>query len=683
MATLKDSFGNLPISTKLNIAQSVALIVLFIVAITSLTKWTTENSVKNQTETIQQASRQTLSMIKVFNDTLEAHAVRMGNALKKSLPTNYTLDKTQHIDVAGTQTPVLKAGNTVLNLNFTDLDHFSALNGSVGTIFVRDGNDFIRISTSLKMENGERAIGTKLSNEHPAYAALLANKTFTGKAILFGRHYMTNYLPVQDASGTVIGAIFSGHDFTKEMDTLRQSILETKFGKNGYMFVIDAAGKDMGTFLIHPALEGKNVYDAKDAKGFAYIRAMLEQKDGVLSYWFVNTATGEADARKKITVFNLIPQWNWLIASCLDGKDLDENAASMRNQLTAGALMLCALLFSVVFITSRRWVAKPLTQALDAMEQIAGGRLTIEIPAHNNDEVGRLLEATNTMAANMRSAMGDIQSASLQLTHNAEHLVKTAHDAADQSAQQSDSASAMATGIEEMNANIIQVSGGAKQAHQVSVDSDNVSNEGAVVIQHATESMTRIADTVRTASEAVSLLGKESQAISNIVNVIREIADQTNLLALNAAIEAARAGEQGRGFAVVADEVRKLAERTATSTQEISPLIRRILEGTTKAVASMEEGVHQVEEGVSYARQAGGSIASIRESAAQVTDATIAISDALSEQSVAIGIISRNVEKVTTMADQNSQIARESAQCASELEQLARVLREHVSHFCI
>ncbi|MCL2831517.1 MAG: methyl-accepting chemotaxis protein [Betaproteobacteria bacterium] len=682
MTTSRNSFGDLPIATKLIIAQSIALLILFVVAITWLTEWTTQTAIRDQTETIQQVSQQTLSMIRVFNSTLETNATRMGNVLKNTLPSGYTLDTAHRVEVAGLKTPTLRAGNEVLNLNFEVVDHFTTLFGSVGTIFVRDGEDFVRVSTSLRKENGERAIGTKLDRAHPAYAALLAKLPYTGKALLFGRYYMTYYLPIQDASGAVVGALFTGYEYTKEMDTLRKSILEARFGKNGYMFVIDS-GKNAGTMVAHPTLEGKNMADATDEKGFAYIRAMLEQKNGVISYWFVNTDAGETKARKRISIFNEVPEWEWIIVSGLDGKDLDENAANVRNYLIIGAVALGALLFVVVLFTARRWVSRPLTESVGAMEEIARGHLNIAIPAHGKDEVGRLLEATDAMANKMRSALGDIQNAAEQLGISAEHLVRTSHDSADQSAQQSDSAAMMASGIEEMNNNIINVSNSAKQAHQVSADAEGISGEGVVVIQHATESMTRIAGTVRAASEAVSKLGRESQAISNIVNVIREIADQTNLLALNAAIEAARAGEQGRGFAVVADEVRKLAERTATSTQEISPLIQRILDGTAHAVSSMEEGVQQVEEGVSYAGQAGGSIESIRQSAGQATTATTAISEALAEQLAAIGVISRNVEKVSSMADNNSRVAQESAQCASELEQLARMLRERVSHFSI
>lgn len=676
------SFRNWPIATKLNIVQSIALAVSFAIAITWMTRWLTQTSIEDHIEATQQINLQILNMIQVYNRTLETHITKMGVILKKMLHPEYTLDTAQRITVAGEETPVLKAGNEVLNLNFRIIDQFTEQSTAVGTIFVRKGSEFIRISTSLKKENGERVIGTTLEHSHPAYAALLAGKSFTGKATLFKRDYITYYLPMQDTSGAIIGAFFAGLEFTDELTTLLQNIREIKFGKKGYVYLIDI-GKNPGELIVHPTLEGKNMYDRKDMDGGTFMRTIIEQKDGVLSYMGSDPTAKKDTLAKKFAVFNTIEQWKWVIVSSLNEEDLAENAARARFSLIAGAIVLCALLFAVIFITSRQWVARPLKETVAAMEQIAEGRLSIAIPAHGNDEVGRLLAATGIMASKMRTALGEIQNVALQLANNSERLVSTANDVASQSAQQSGSASTMATRIEEMNANIVHVSDSARQANQISLESDHISSEGAVVIQQATGSMTRIANTVRAASEAVSALGQESHAISTIVNVIGEIAEQTNLLALNAAIEAARAGEQGRGFAVVADEVRKLAERTSSSTQEISAMIRRILDGTTNAVASMEEGVRQVEEGVSYASHAGESIASIRQSASQVTEAVTNISNVLAEQSSSISEISRNIEKIATMSDQNSQVAKESAQCAAELKQLAHTLRENISHFSI
>ena len=201
------------------------------------------------------------------------------------------------------------------------------------------------------------------------------------------------------------------------------------------------------------------------------------------------------------------------------------------------------------------------------------------------------------------------------------------------------------------------------------------------MIRKAATEMEEITGSVDSSSAIIGTLEHQSQAISVIVNVIKEIADQTNLLALNAAIEAARAGEQGRGFAVVADEVRKLAERTAVSTQEIAATIAKIQNGTQDAVRSMAASVDRVRVGTSLAQQAGGSIQEIREGAHQVAEVVSDISDSLREQSAASNEIAKNVENIARMVEANNASANHVAAGSLQLQQLADELTASISSF--
>jgi methyl-accepting chemotaxis protein len=190
-----------------------------------------------------------------------------------------------------------------------------------------------------------------------------------------------------------------------------------------------------------------------------------------------------------------------------------------------------------------------------------------------------------------------------------------------------------------------------------------------------------IAEIVGKASKVIQTLGEDSQQISSVVQVIKEVADQTNLLALNAAIEAARAGEQGRGFAVVADEVRKLAERTAQSTGDISTMISKMQVSSKEAVEEMSHVVEQVESGQALAQEAGERIRSILDEANRVSDAVTEISAALKEQSQASQDIARHVESIAQMTDENHAAAEESASGAQELSQLAHEINDVLAKF--
>ncbi len=362
------------------------------------------------------------------------------------------------------------------------------------------------------------------------------------------------------------------------------------------------------------------------------------------------------------------------------GRQAEENYASTRVMML-GLAVAAFLLGSGIAFQVTRGITHPIGEAVRVANRLAGGDLTGTIEVNSTDETGMLLAAMRNMAGRLKEMISEILGSADQVSSTAAQLSAASGQVADGSRQQSEAASAMASAVEEMTVSIDQVSGNAQNARNASRHSGEMSEQGAAVIQNAVTEMAKIEGSVKESSQIIEALEQQSGEISAIVNVIKEIADQTNLLALNAAIEAARAGEQGRGFAVVADEVRKLAERTTTSTQEIAAMIEKIQIGTREAVSSMESGVSRVSSGVALASQAGQSITQIKDEATLVAQAVSDISDSLKEQSAASNDIARNVERIAQMTEENSMAVQQTASAAQLLEQLASSLQATVGRF--
>ncbi|MEX0738662.1 MAG: methyl-accepting chemotaxis protein [Pseudohongiella sp.] len=350
--------------------------------------------------------------------------------------------------------------------------------------------------------------------------------------------------------------------------------------------------------------------------------------------------------------------------------------------LVAGGL-IAAILAVVIALSLSRNIATRLGNMVTAARQIADGKLNTRVPSDGSDEVADLGKAFNDMQERLRNMIQAITQGSEQLLGASEQISSASNQLSVATSEQAQSAGAMAATVEQLTVSISSVAENAKEAHSISSDAGLRSEQGGEVIQRTLESMQRIADTVQTSARQIGQLEQVSEQITSIVRVIQEIADQTNLLALNAAIEAARAGEQGRGFAVVADEVRLLAQRTSSSTQEIADMVNKIQQGTQDAVSHMNVGVEQVNSGVLLAGQAGEAIVEIREGASRVVSVVNQISSALREQDNASQDVARNVERIAHMSEENDQAVSETTRAAVELQKLAQELRAQVSQFSL
>lgn len=329
----------------------------------------------------------------------------------------------------------------------------------------------------------------------------------------------------------------------------------------------------------------------------------------------------------------------------------------------------------------KQYLARSVERMLGEMNKFAEGDLTVSLQAEKDDDIGKLYTGFQRAVATIRSMIERVSEAVVSVSSASAEISSSTEQMAAGAQEQTSQASEVAGSVEEMTKTILENSRNATATTETARQAREAAQQGGKVVEETVVGMRRIASVVRKSAQTVQELGKSSDQIGEIISVIDDIADQTNLLALNAAIEAARAGEQGRGFAVVADEVRKLAERTTKATKEIAQMIKKIQEDTRGAVSSMEEGTQEVDSGIKLADQAGLALREIVEISQKVTDMVSQIAAASEEQSSASEIISKNVEAISAVTQQTAQGTQQIARAAEDLNRLTENLQGLIGNF--
>ena len=653
-------------STRLALTVSTAAAGIFLLG-TLLAYWGSYSPFTKRFESDLMAQTDLLKdVVERFDKSSKHSALQLIGFIKGKFPGGITAEPGKTVKVGVDSTPMLKAGGVVVNNNFAQVDEFTRETGdkSVATIFARQDDELIRISTSLKKEDGSRAVGTRLDHKHPAYALLIDNQVYSGKAHLFGRDYMTRYEPFTDKTGSVVGIYFIGFEISEPMRDLEKLIHEIKIVKSGYAFVIDS----LGNAIVHPSLEGRNIWEAKDGDGRDLIKELVRVKEGIVAYSWVNKDLGETHPRQKIATLAYYKPWDWIIATSSYNDEIYGELRGLRNVLLLLSV-LCAFAVSVTAYISIRKALGPVGDVAEVMRRIGQGDATCEVEAKlcaRTDEIGTLGQAAQAMSRSLSGLLRDVtqgvetlsgassklSTVSGQTSLGVSHASEKASSVAAAAEQASANNCRVAEQMTETTANLVSVSDATAQMSATVADIAANSEKARAISSQATSQ-------AQSASSVMQQLGRATKEIGKVTESITSISAQTNLLALNATIEAARAGAAGKGFAVVANEIKELAQQTAAATEDIKAKIVDVQSSAGEVISDID-GVSNI--------------------IGQVGEIVASIATAIEEQAAVTKDVASNIARasngVKSAEEQVSQTARVSGSIAQEIAALRSELTD-------
>lgn len=458
---------------------------------------------------------------------------------------------------------------------------------------------------------------------------------------------------------------------SKSLDEMVQFINQFKLEQTGFVYLVD----DKGIVRIHNDNQLMGKASLTDLYGSKVANQLL--KRGKIEIVDLDLA-----GQENLVASSYIPTMNWYVIAQLPKNEAFASLNHARNQILIWTAII-ALGFTALAIWLASSITRPIARLAEMFKDLGEGEgdLRHRLDIQGNDEIAQLSQGFNGFISKIHNSVKEVAETGNALRHASQSVAEQAQTTLDNSQSQRDRTIQVVTAINEMGATVNEIAGNAAQAADATHLAETEAQSGQQVVGQARETISQLSHDVAQVSEVIESLAHNTQAIGSILDVIRGISEQTNLLALNAAIEAARAGEQGRGFAVVADEVRSLASRTAASTDEIQTMINRLQQEASNAVAAIEQSRLLSSNGVSASDEASSALISIAERITLIADMNTQVATATEEQSTVVNDINCNIEVINETTQRTATTAEDLAQASLELQQLSHRLEVMVGSF--
>jgi methyl-accepting chemotaxis protein len=592
------------------------------------------------------------------------------------------------------------------------VDEVQRLVGGACTVFQRinEQGDMLRIATTVRGADDTRALGTYIpatepdGSPNPVIASVLRRQIFRGRAYVVRDWYVTSYRPILDSRDEVVGMLFAGVE-QKRIEGLEDTIRNIRVGKTGNVYVVGGKGEFKGRYIIadEARREGPSgIWDARDADGRQFGQSIVDKalalKPGQVDFeryrW---KAATDSVPRSKVAAVSYFEPWDWIIVASTFEDEFYEAHEQMQSELStlfwwslAGGTTITGLVLAFALVMAGK-AADPITRITGIAQMIAGGDLmeaSKSVAAQKSggglpesDETGQLLQAINQMTDNLNSLVGQVKQSTIQ-------LVSTSTEIAAASKQQEATVSDFGASTSEVVAATKEISATSQDlvrtmndVTQLAASTASLAGSGRSGLGNMESTMRQLADATRSISNKLAVISEKTNNINSVVTTITKVADETNLLSLNAAIEAEKAGEYGLGFSVVAREIRRLADQTAVATLDIEQMVKDMRSAVSAGVMEMDKFTQEVRRSSGEVQTVSGHLSTIIEQVQSLTPRFDSVSHGMQVQAQGADQIAKAMVQLNDSAQQTAQSLREFNKATEQLNEAARNLRSEVSRF--